>query len=241
MRVSSKKVTQEKKDIEIGKKPTILNVHLLDRSYSMKANDKYINAVGGINEEMHILRNDRNANYLQTIIEFDSDGRIKGNQYNEAVVNQPLIDVEDFVGKGPRGGTPLYQAVGYVIEKMLALKRLEDRVVLKIFTDGEENTSDLYGKYNSTNLGKKALYDLIEKVKKENNFTIAFVGTPHDTETVINNLGIDRGNTFTHDNTARGVKMSYAAGAGATMAFAEEVKTRGATTSQNFYTKTVEN
>lgn len=231
MRVNSKKSV-----IESGSKPTIHNVNLLDRSGSMAENNKYTISVLGINEEASLLKKDNKANYLQTVIEFDSEaGRAR---FNQEIVTIPIKDAKSFVGNGPQGFTPLYEAVGYTIKKLLSLKKSEDRVLLKIFTDGGENDSN--GEFGNSPSGRKNLYDLIQKVTKEDKFTITFIGTREDTESVIQNLGIERGNTYVHDNTARGVKMSSSARAGATMSYADTIATTGVDTVDNFFTKTVE-
>lgn len=230
---------QKKEDIDLGKKPTIHNVNLLDRSYSMKGG-KYENAIAGINEEQGILKVDNTVNYLQTIIEFDSEPNFRSNAatYIEPVIAQPINTCTPINGVGARGNTPLYEAIGYTIRKLLTLKKLEDRVLLKIFTDGEENNSR--GEFDPHHEGAKKLYNLIQDVQDNHKFTVTFMGTRQDTETVIRKLGIERGNTLVHDNTSRGVKMSYARAAGQTMDFAEEVATTGVDTVSNFYSKTVE-
>lgn len=247
MRVNTKK----KADIDLGKKPTLQNVNLLDRSGSMdegkyqNTGSKYDNAVNGINEEQNMLKEDKTANYLQTIIEFDSLGNFRYGKdakdiarYNEALITQPIETCGIFKGKGADGGTPLYDAIGYTIRKLLILKKPEDRVLLKIFTDGGENSST--GEFNPHTGGAKKLYDLIQDVQNNHKFTVTFMGTKYDTETIIKKLGIDRGNTLVHDNTAHDVKMSYARAAGQTISFANEVATKGVDTVANFYSKSVE-
>lgn len=241
MRVSSKKNT---KDIEVGKSgviPTILNADLIDASGSMADGHKYDNAMAGLNYELETLKGDKNANYKVFITEFDSDIAGRGEEqvrYGTEIEGVPLEKMEVYKGRGPLGFTPLYQAIGYMIHKLLKIKKPEDRVLLKILTDGMENASR--GEYEDSTKGRNALYNLIEKVKKENKFTVTFVGTPQDTETIIKNLGIDRGNTMTHDNTAKGVRASYKMSAVSTMAFSEDVKERGINTSDSFFSKSVE-
>lgn len=233
-----------------AKKPTVIIQELLDASGSMGygskpwSNTKYGSSVDGINEEINILKGDKTANYLFGVSEFDARdngkwGKDHGNtmKLNEAVVIKDIVDVATFEGQGPFGGTPLYEAIAITIQNLLALKRDEDRVLLKIFTDGDENMSQNgWGRLEG---GAKKLFDLIEKVKKESKFTVTFIGTPHDTESVIKNLGIDVGNTFTYDGTARGAKMSMRHATGQTMAFVADVAERGIETSSTFYTKTV--
>lgn len=239
MRVSSKK----KSDIDLGKKPTIQNVNLLDRSYSMHG-EKYDNAILGINEEQEALKKDNNANYLQTIIEFDSDPhgwRASGTrkaEYIEPIVAQPIGTCKPIKGAGARGNTPLYEAVGYTIRKLLTLKKPEDRVLLKIFTDGGENESN--GEFSPMSGGEKKLYDLIKGVQENHKFTVTFIGTQIDTDDIIRNLGIAKNNTLVHDNTGAGVKMSSYLRTGATMSYAKEVAETGVDTVTNFYSKSVE-
>lgn len=215
-------------------KPTIHNVHLLDRSGSMEQREKYRSAEQGINEEINVLKSDDTANYTQTIIEFDG---FRGIRYNTPMFMIPMNKVEKFVGKGPDGMTPLYEAVAYTINKLITSAAPDDRILLKIFTDGGENDSrNGWGRHEG---GAKKLYDLIQKVKNENNVTIAFVGTATDTQSVINDLGIDQGNTLVHDNTGAGTKMSFRQSVGATISYAKSMAA-GEETVSNFYSKTVE-
>lgn len=232
MRVDS----EPQKKVVPGKKPTIHNVHLLDRSGSMATDGKYKFAEGGINEEINILKKDDTANYTQTIIEFD--GGYSGTVYNEAMFMIPMKNVGIFKGKGANDFTPLYEAIAYTINKIIDKSDKNDRILLKIFTDGAENHSRNGWGINEG--GAKRLFELIQKVKNENNLTVTFVGTIEDTENVIHNLGIDRGNTLSHDNTGKGTRTSFMKSAGATIAYANTVATEGAETVSNFYSKTVE-
>lgn len=244
MRVQSEKNT----DIDLGKtkaKFDVIVAELMDASGSMMRGQKYTNAIAGINEEVNLLKADKKSKYRFCFTEFDTDAiatkhsyygtaRYRGNMFDMPIDQVPIIK-----GAGADGYTPLYEAVGYMINQILNFKKPEDRVVLKIFTDGDENASQ--GEYANTPQGRKSLYDLIKKVQENDNFTVTFVGTKQDTETVIRNLGIERGNTLTHNNTAKDIGNTYIRGAGATMVFAEEVNTKGVKSSKTFYSKDVQN
>lgn len=260
---------------------TVHNVHILDASGSMgtghNLGSKYTNALGGINEELNILKADTSGvNYTQTIIEFDSGRQFEGIaagctnkttfSNSEGLYGRcrqtthyfmtPLAACGPITGRGAHGGTPLYQTVGEVIEKLLELKQTDHKVILKIFTDGDENSSSgKYARVNSYSLGSfrpitsnpqvtdcPALKSLIDAVQENNNFTVTFIGTQGDVGHAINNLGMMSTNTLVHDNTARGVKMSYNmmslattayAGAAASGASGEQLK-------ENFFKRVVD-
>lgn len=237
MRVQREK---PKKDIEIGSIPTILVEELLDASGSMGSwyehPTKYETASQGINQKIEALKKDQNADYIFAATEFDTiNGAMR---YTEVLKPTKMANVAIFNGKGPHGGTPLYEAIAYTINKILAAKKPEDRVLLSIYTDGGENESS--NGWSKREGGAKKLNELMEKVKKDNNFTITFVGTNYDVDSMVINTGISRGNTFSYDGTAEGMKMSMFANVGSTMNFAEQVKERGIKSTDTFYSKSVE-
>lgn len=224
----------------VVEKYTIIVQELLDASSSMAERDynkkspqtrygmnKYNVAQEGINQKISELKKDKNAEYLFGVHEFG------GNNFIDTIPLKPISEVGEFKGKGPGGMTPLYKAITLVINSIVKSKKPEDRVLLSIYTDGEENNSHGYR--------AKDLLELIDKVKRENNFTITFVGTEGDVKDIITDLGISKGNTMAYDGTAAGMKMSMRSNIGSTFAFAEEVKERGITSTEEFYSKSVDN
>lgn len=256
---------------------TVHNIHILDASGSMgyghPLSSKYTNALGGINEEFNVLKGDiSGVNYTQTIVEFDSgngmNGIAPGFEHKTAIGKlvatfsgscrqtthyfmTPLAACSPISGRGAFGGTPLYQTVGEVIEKILAAKQPEDKVILKIFTDGEENSST--GKYARTIATRTnplmhgvtdcpALKSLIDAVQENSNFTVTFIGTQGDVSHAINNLGMMSTNTLIHDNTASGVRASYNKMSLATTAYSSAA-TSGASVDElkgNFFKRVVD-
>lgn len=197
------------------------NVHILDASGSM-AGPKYTNALGGINEELNVLKTDTSGiEFTETVIEFDS-GYNSQLRITTHYYLTPIAACGNIKGVGANGGTPLNQTVGETIEKLLKDVQPGDKVIMKIFTDGEENQSQ--GKYKPEWGGAcPALRTLIEAVQANNNFTIAFIGTKVDTENVIRNLSVERSNTIVHANTAASIGHTYLMSRGATQSYAKRV------------------
>lgn len=196
---------------------TIHHMYVLDRSRSMDSNNRYPHAIGGINDEAELLKK-QNDGLKETfsVIEFDS---VKEN--SERIVSHyfmtPIDKIEHIDGAGPSGNTPLYQAVGYVIEKALRKANKNDKVLIKIFTDGEHNCK--WGKYT-----KESLNELIKDVQDNHDFTVTFVGLKEDVESAIKHLGIDRGNTYTYDGSEKGTKRAFASLSDSTMTYRENLK-----------------
>jgi hypothetical protein len=220
------------KSSEPIKIPTVHNVYILDASTSM-AGPKFNNAVAGINAEVEKLKSDKNVNYTQSIVDFS---------YNNDIVTHfwkvPISEVQLFKSKS-RGSTALFQAAGNTIERLFQEDNGVDKVLIKIFTDGQENDSK-YGKY--ANIGdswRPKCPNLAKLIKdcEDKGFTITFVGTESDVKFVTDALNIDESNTLVHDNTAAGVAMSFARGADATIAYSQNLRA-GKDVKKGFY-KTV--
>jgi hypothetical protein len=234
-------------------KRTMHNVILLDASGSMasrgyglpfyttnsttfsyprsRPQSKYEAAIQGINQEIQTLRNNKDANVLVSVYEFDS---VKPNteRITEHCFCTPVDEVEDTIkGRGPTGNTPLYQSLAYVIEKFLRSASNEDQVVISIFTDGAHNCP--WGKYGSEAECKK----LIKDVERNRNFTITFVGTQEDAEFVTANLGINLSNTMSYDGTADGLNKALKSRGASLLSYTKSVGAGTATTS-NFYSNT---
>lgn len=194
------------------RKQVIHNVHILDGSGSMQGG-KYNNALEGINAEQLRLQEDDSTRYTQTVVEFSS------NYNNQTVMTEhsfmrPIKTCQPVKGKGADGGTPLYETVGVMLEKILLGMEPGDKVLVKIFTDGEENSSK--GKYKD---GAK-LKELVAECETKG-FTVAFVGTEKDVYNVVRNVGIPMSNTYMHMNTPESISMSYTAMADSTMLYSK--------------------
>lgn len=179
---------------------TIHNVHILDRSGSMQGG-KYDNAIAGINNEMKELDGYGKIRYTMTVIEFCGlDGKCN---MKEHYFMTPKMYCEPVKGAGAKGMTPLNEAVGRVIEKLLRKTKKDERVIITIFTDGYENSSQ--GRYQN----KASLKELINDVENNHNFTVTFAGVKEDVEKVVFDLNIKIGNTMVHNNTADSIKTFY--------------------------------
>jgi hypothetical protein len=202
-----------------GGVPTIHNIHILDASGSM-GGGKYTNALKGINSEIMAMKTNGD-NMTQTIIEFDS-----GN-HNELKLTThyfmtPAANCTAITGVGASGGTPLYQTVGETLEKLLAHVKNGDKVLVKIFTDGEENASR--GKYARNNRGgSEELTKIIKLVEDHHNFTVTFMGTSQDVNMMINSIGITSDNTLVHMNTPESIGSTYTMSTASTQVYRKAV------------------
>lgn len=203
-------------------KIVIHNVHILDASGSMHG-AKLQNAVQGINEEIRELQKDNTVIYTQTLVDFSGSGDIRTTVYKTPIANCQPYSCES------RGMTALNQAVGETLERLRKDTPPEEKVLVKIFTDGGENASK--GQYAFSK-------DLAEYIKEceSKGFTITFVGTTFDVNTVVRTLNIHASNTLSHDNTSRGVAGAFAATGSATMAYVRNLKSKK-NVSKNFYSK----
>lgn len=225
------------KAVVTGNQSVIHNVHILDASGSMGGwgqVTKYGNALKGINSEIMEMKKDGEG-MTQTIIEFDS-GNSSELRLSTHYFMTPAASCTAIVGVGARGGTPLYQTVGETIEKLLSHVKQGEKVLIKIFTDGDENTSQ--GKYRNHN----ELKSLIKLVEDNHNFTVTFMGTQQDIDTVVKSVGINVSNTLMHMNTADSIGATYKLASTATQKYRKEVAS-GASTEElkgNFFKRVAE-
>ena len=174
---------------------TIHIIHILDASSSMHG-AKFKAAKSGMDEELSAIKEENNSiNYTYSVIEFGSCNNIK------TIIEKKdarTLDVKHIPLFSPSGMTALYDAIGYALTGFKCEK--EDKVIVKIFTDGEEN--------NSCNYSGKTVKELISS-KESEGWVITFVGTDRDVEKVISTMGVTRNNTLKYDGTAQGLRSSY--------------------------------
>lgn len=184
-------------------------VVLLDCSGSMHG-AKYDVAELGVKQDYEACKGEF-ADYL--LVEFSIDKREQLHDFTKPLQFRPYFS-----------GTALYKTIHEVFTSLLTNIPKEDKVLVQIFTDGQDE--------NSANYRAKAKR-VIDKFNSIG-WTVTFVGTEHDVAFVQANLSIDATNTLVHDNTASGVATSFETYRGATSSYTKAVK-RGEQVTKGFF------
>ena len=182
--------------------------------------------IEGINSNINALKKevDKDIEILNTQLQFSSGNNAQWYSLNaagrstaeleqnfvfrrlgESVVNIPDMTDADYF---PDGGTPLLDAIGYGIEKVKEFHKddlgSDDlKIIVTIFTDGEENSSN---KWNKSQIKK-----MIDHFQSDGKWTFTFVGCG-SFDAVSNTsagLGISSGNTVAYVATDRGTAEAY--------------------------------
>lgn len=203
---------------------TVHNVHVLDVSGSMNEGypSKISIAVNGINAEIEALKKDNTVKYTNTLICF-SVGTPDTKAY--------MIPIEQMqvVRAHANGGTALHDAIGETITRLRASKKYDENVLIKVFTDGGENSSR---KYTGPQIQK-----LIGEVESEG-ITVAFVGTEAEVAYAVNSYGVHASNTFTHDNTVDSLQDSFLSMSTNTMNYSKKLRS-GIDVKRGFFEKKI--
>lgn len=218
---SSKKADKTAKVVE---RITVHNVHILDASGSMHGG-KINAALKGINMEVEDMKKDNSTEVTQTIVHFSDPMDIQTFCWKT-----PLGEVKHF-STLTRGSTALLQTIGNTLTQLLSEANGKDKVLVKIFTDGQENATSLDSPWRNP----KAVSDLIKQCESKG-FTITFVGTEQDVKYVINLLSIDKTNTLAHQNTAESIGATYLMSQEATVKY-RGAAARGQDVTHDFFTK----
>lgn len=187
-------------------------VVLLDCSGSMQG-AKYDVAELGVKQDYEACKGEF-ADYL--LVEFSIDKREQLHDFTKPLLFRPYFS-----------GTALYKTIHEVFNALLKNTPKEDKVLIQVFTDGQDEHSASYRDY-----AKRA----IEKCNSIG-WTVTFVGTKHDVAFVQANLSIDSTNTLVHDNTAKGVATSFEVYRGATETYSKNVS-KGIDVTSGFFKNT---
>jgi len=153
--------------------PSSLHIYfLLDRSGSMHSIASDV--IGGFNGFLSTQQAD-GADAVLTLVQFD-------NQDSHEVLADSIAigDVRPLTAGmyQPRGGTPLYDAMGHIItdaairaERLRAEKRGTERILIVTFTDGLENQSVEYT--------RDSIFELISK-RTADGWTFVYLGANQD-------------------------------------------------------------
>jgi len=208
------------------KKPRLVihNVTLLDATGSMRGwggDSKYTKSKEGINKEIAEFVSQKDYKVLHSIFEFIDLSRGIVNSVDR---KENPKDVKFFGAQG--SDTPLWKSIIEVIDTVKLRISSRDKVLIKIYTDGGNNTAGSY-------LSK--CKDLIQQVQKDN-FTVTFVGTCGDLKGIVRDLKLDESNTLEIDNTSKGFEQAFRSSLGATQTYATDAAA-GKDVSRGFYKK----
>ena len=174
-------------------KTQIYNLVILDKSGSMSSIAKA--AIAGFNETVGGIRSaqerfkDTQEHFVSLMIFCDCE---KTKVYDMVPVDQ----VKELTSKEyrPCCCTPLYDAMGISINALYkAIKDKEDATaVVTVITDGLENASKEYS--------GQAIKALVERMKDEEGWNFAYIGTNQDVRATSASLSIDNHMTFADDD-----------------------------------------
>lgn len=212
---------------------TIHNIQILDKSGSMGFgwNNIYPAAMEGMSLNHRQLgfelAQQPNLKYVLTYVTFNSnystrershstdlDFIYKGADYNATTAK----DIDWSNRSIPGGGTPLHDtiyAIGEYIKGSKAPKA--DKVLISIYTDGDENTS------TGPIKDKRAAAAYIKDLQENHNCTVTFVGLKDGVDKVVSDLGLHSSNTMTYDGTAAGMAKSMMSNSVSRAAFSSAV------------------
>lgn len=183
-----------------GNNATTISV-VLDRSGSMMAcKAATIEGFNGFLAEQAKLPGARFS-----LTQFDSQG------IDHLYVDQPVEKVKplDESSYEPRGGTPLYDAVGLSVRKLDELGP-KGKVVFVIITDGQEN--------DSREFTHKAIFDLVAE-KRVAGWEFVFIGANVDAYATSAGLGIAADSTHQYESTPEGTLAAFYAVSKSTTAY----------------------
>jgi uncharacterized protein YegL len=233
MRVTGAKKNQKLTDVAepvvqvTALKSRIHNVFIIDASGSMSG-AKYENAILGVNELLNNITQDTDTDNTVMIVEFEGKNVVRRLDMGSPYSNE-------YTPMGTGGMTPLNQAIGETLEYVTLRRKTDfdvnDKVLVNIFTDGDENSS--MGKYAKPHV----VSEFIKKLEDEG-FTITFIGTQSEVNYAINTLSMDASNTLVHTNTASSIKKSFDTTVMARSIYSKSVS-KGEDVKANFYTKTM--
>jgi uncharacterized protein YegL len=188
-----------------GKKTTNVIV-VLDMSGSMSSIHEP--TMSGYNEYINSLKADKKSDYKVSLTVFDTQS------VDKLYIATPIADVPKLTDKEytPRAGTPLYDAVCGTLSSLQKDSATDEKYLVVIITDGEENSSRKYT--------EKDMKELKTALEAKGNFSFVYLGANQDAWGVASKWGFTPQNVASYNATTKGVGHTYAAASAATMRFA---------------------
>ena len=189
-----------KKEKETNEKLKVYNLIILDKSGSMNriagaAISGFNETVGGIRSAQERYK-DSQEHFVSLFVFCNCD---KSYIYE----NVPVEKVKELTYKEyiPCCSTPLYDAMGISLNQLLAKIQSDKNAtaVVTVITDGLENASREYS--------GKAIKALVDKLKDEEGWNFAYIGTNQDVGAVAASLSID--NPMFFEDTSAGMSAAW--------------------------------
>jgi hypothetical protein len=197
--VENGNASQPQKAGENGKLK-IYNLIILDKSGSMSSISQA--AISGFNETVAGIRSAQ-VRYQDSQEHFVSLYVFCQCDKHYIYENVPVGEVKALTSKEyrPCCGTPLYDAMGFSLNKLLNQIQSDTNatVAVTVITDGLENASREYD--------GKAIKALVDKLKDEEGWNFAYIGTNQDVEAVAATISIT--NTMYFENDMDGMTDAW--------------------------------
>jgi len=206
----------------MSNKHQVHNLIILDESGSMESIKKP--TIDGFNEIVQTVKGVEQKfpeqEHFISFISFNGLG-LKTHLWKEPVSKLEQLNTSNY---HPGASTPLYDAMGYGLRKLSAqILGMDDyNVLVTIFTDGEENTSEEY----TGEMIKKMVNDL-----KTKRWTFTYIGTDHEVEQFALSLSIT--NVVKFKNNAAGIKQAFMKEEKARYRYSEKIRSNAST--ENHY------
>ena len=112
----------------------------------------------------------------------------------------------------PRGGTALYDAVGETVKALAEKVGKDDKAIVTVMTDGQENSSVKWD--------RKKLNKLVNRLTKQGNWTFVYMGANVDAWDESGKLGFAKGNTMAYSSSPGSTRAAMHSHTHATVALA---------------------
>jgi hypothetical protein len=206
---------------------------ILDKSGSMQSVRDV--TLSGFNENIQtiksLVKKYPNQKFYVSLVAFNVEPEV-------VIWKKDADKIEELTAKSyiPEGVTALFDAVGYGVNRLREeiiddLKNPEVKVVVSIFTDGEENASKKY-------FGKD-ISDLLEEIQKMKQWTCSYIGANHDVKHMASSLNIPLSNTISYYSDKIGTTKAFKAASMGTMNYASG-RSLGEDVSDKMYSATAD-
>lgn len=178
------------------KKDLVEIIFILDKSGSMSGLEK--DTIGGFNSMIEKQKKEEGEAIVTTIL-FSDTHKVIHDRVN--IKNVPSLTEKEYY---PGGCTALLDTIGFAITSTLKRQKEDDypeKTLLIITTDGYENVSKEYN--------KEKIKNLIEKVKKEYDWEVTFLGASLESIAEAESFGVSRDNSIVFETSEKGIKEFY--------------------------------